>query len=142
MLPEVAPGLGISASGLEAERMRIEIAAHNLANVNSTKDVEGGVFQRRQAVFTAMYDEAIDGESRGLKGVKIDNVIRDDAAPVSKYMPWHPEADGNGYVQLPNISSMVEMLDIMTATRAYEANLSAMRQAKTMFNATIDLLKA
>ena len=141
MLPELAPGLNISATGLRAERMRLEIAAHNLANTHTTKDVDGGHYKRREPVFRALMDDAMRDTSKSLRGVEVDDVIKIDSEPMTKYLPWHPSADDEGFVKLPNISPMMEMLDIMTATRSYEANLNAMKQGKLLYQQTIDLLK-
>ncbi|OVE77702.1 flagellar basal body rod protein FlgC [bacterium F16] len=141
MIPELAPGMRISATGMDAERMRMEIASHNLANSHTTKDVDGAQYKRRIPVFKSMIDEAMKKEAAGLEGVKVDDVVLDHSPGESKYLPWHPDADSDGYVKMPNISPMIEMLDIMTASRMYEANLSAIKQGKQMYKGTIDLLR-
>ncbi|MCJ8330446.1 MAG: flagellar basal body rod protein FlgC [Lentisphaeria bacterium] len=135
---DLMPGMAISASGLEAERIRMEVASHNLANTQTTKDVNGGAYQRRQVVFAEKLSESINGSS--LNGVEVSDVIRDQRAAIERYQPWHPDSDENGFVKYPDISAIEEMLDIMTATRAYEANLTAMKQSKQMVEQTISRL--
>ena len=141
MALELIPGMSINASGLEAERMRMEAASHNLANAHSTKDVDGGPFKRRLVVFESVYKDNFKRIDNELNGVRVADVIKQEGEAISRYMPWHPEADENGHVSMPDISPMTEMVDIMTAVRAYEANLNAMKSAKTMANQTLDLLQ-
>lgn len=140
---ELIPGMSVSASGLEAERLRMEITAGNLANIHSTRDVDGGVYQRRQVVFAAALDDALDGGIDGkLAGVEVSSVIKDQRPPQEVYAPYHPDADENGMVRRPNISPIEEMVDMMTAARAYEANLAALKEARKLADQTIALGKA
>ena len=87
---DLMPGMAISASGLEAERIRMEVASHNLANTQTTKDVNGGAYQRRQVVFAEKLSESINGSS--LNGVEVSDVIRDQRAAIERYQPWHPDS--------------------------------------------------
>ena len=142
MFPAISPSSRISSTGLAAEQMRLRVAANNLANINSTRDVDGGPYQRRQVVFATV---SKPGAARGLdelQGVRVNDIVRDNAPPQSKHMPWHPDADANGMGQVPDISPMNEMVDIITATRSYEANLAAKRQSSKINQKTIELLKA
>jgi len=139
----LVPSLNISATGLEAERTRMSVAANNLANVHSTRGQDGVLYQRRQVVFAAVMDDAVSRErpADALGGVKIDDVVADPRPPAETYAPYHPHADSRGMVQTPNISPIEEMLDMITAGRAYDSNLSAMKQSREMAMRTIDLLK-
>ena len=138
---ELIPGAQISSTGLAAERLRMEVAANNIANANSTRDANGVLFQRLQVVFAAALENALsdDRPGGGLAGVRIVDVIRDDRPPIEIHSPGHPHADANGNVQTANISPLQEMVDMITATRAYEANLAAMKQSREMAEKTIEL---
>lgn len=142
---ELIPAMRIASSGLAAENARMTVAANNLANVNSTKDVTGkGPYQRRELVFQAVFQDALSNGSdgvKGLDGVKISSLERNDSAPINTYMPYHPAADKNGMVAMPNIQPVKEMVDMVSATRSYEANLSVIKQSKDMAKRMIDLLK-
>lgn len=135
------PGAQISSSGLYAERVRMETVANNLANVNSTGGDDGGVYRRRVAVFDASFKDQFGEGVNDLNGVKVNEVALDDRDPVEKYAPYHPLADENGMVAMPNISPIEEMLDMITATRAYEANLSIMNESKKMADKTINMFR-
>ena len=117
-----------SASGLTAERTRMEVIANNIANVNTTRTESGGPFRRMLVTYMA---------KPGLKGVYIPpNGIREDRSlsnPLKlKFDPGHPDADENGYVHMPNVDTVTEMVDMITATRSYEANVQAINPAKIM----------
>ena len=132
-------GLRISSSGLAAERIRMNVISENLANANTTK-VEGqeGPYKRKDVVFTArdsgvvfkdLMRQAMDPN---LKEVKVDSIVEDKKAPKLVYNPGHPEANKEGYVAMPNISVMEEMVNMITATRAFEANTTALNATKSM----------
>jgi len=141
MAIELVPAINISYSALRAERMRMRVAANNLSNIHSTNDENGNLYQRRQVVFSSVLADRIsDADSTyNLKGVKVDGIVLDNRPPVEHYAPYHPEADDNGMVKMPAISPIEEMLDMITATRAYEANLSVIKQSREMANKTINL---
>ena len=131
--------LSISASGMTAERLRMDVVADNLANVNTTRTPEGGPFRRRRVLFEPQrnsFGAALGAARRGagtsLGGVRVVSVAEDGSAPRRVYDPGHPDAAFDGYVSLPNISTVTEMVDMMTATRAYEANVAAVQAAKHM----------
>jgi len=138
---ELIPGSGILASGMSAERERMEIVASNLANANSTGP--NGAYRRRFAVFQTVLNDGLDATevASGLGGVKVSSVEQDSSAGNKIYAPYHPNAGPDGMVEVPNVSPMEEMMDLVTATRAYETNLSAMKQAKDMADKTIQLGK-
>ena len=135
----------ISASGLAAERMRMEVLANNIANANSTRTEDGGPFRRQEVVFSAILDQHLHaGGGRGVKGlggVRIDGVV-DDPAPFNRiYNPGHPDADAQGYVQLPNVHLPMEMVNLISASRAYEANLKVLQSFKQMAEQALSLLR-
>lgn len=126
----------VSASALEAQRQRMNIIASNMANVYTTRTDEGGPYRRKDVVFSVM---PVEAGSAKLDGVKVDNVITDPTPPKLVYDPAHPDADKNGYVALPDINSLEEMVNMMMAMRAYEASVSTFNMSKTMFMKTLEL---
>jgi len=123
----------ISASGLTAERLRLETIANNLANINTTRTAEGGPYRRQTLVFAEKLKKAIGSPSkfRGA-GVQVVEIVHDPGEPRLVYDPSHPDAREDGYVAYPDINVVNEMVDMITATRAYEANITAINAAKTM----------
>ena len=142
----------VSASGLSAERLSMDVIANNLANVNTTRTPEGVPFKRQLIVFQQKIDYSAKdaAEQRGedstevgnLAGVKAVGIVPDPGPDKMVYDPTHPDADANGYVHYPNIEVVKEMVDMMAASRAYEANVSAIQEARAMGNAVLGLLKA
>jgi len=137
-------GMNISASGLSAERMRMDVVANNIANANSTRTAGGGPYRRQQVAFTAAMDQAIGralGAPDNLKGVRVLGV-RPDQSPLRKvHEPWHPDADADGYVEMPNVSVPREMVDLITASSAYEANLKSLEIFKQLAEESLGLLR-
>jgi flagellar basal-body rod protein FlgC len=129
------PEMQISASGLNAERTRLEVIARNIANVNTTKTTDGGVF-RRQLVELVSNNEPEDGE---LPTVAVAGVVTDPSPLRQVYDPSHPDADAKGYVAKPNVDVMLEMVDLLGATRAYQANITALQSTKEMIRRAIDI---
>ncbi len=128
--------LRVSATGLEAQKIRLNVIASNLANINSTRTPEGGPYKRKDVVFiTYIYDKIS-------QGVDVQKIIEDERPPRIVYDPSHPDADPNGYVRYPNVNPMEEMINMISASRAYEANLTMINSYKEMFLRTLDLLKA
>jgi flagellar basal-body rod protein FlgC len=141
-------GIEASASGLTAERMRLDLIASNLANAESTRTENGGPYKRKVALFAprgARYSfRDILSSSFGAapEGVEVTGV-REDQSPFKRvYMPGHPDADKDGYVTYPNVDVTTEMVDMMAATRAYEANVTAIEAAKTIAQRALDLLRS
>ncbi|OIQ12526.1 flagellar basal body rod protein FlgC [Neomoorella thermoacetica] len=135
---ELLPALAISASGLTAERLRLDIIANNLANINTTRTPQGGPYRREVPVFAERLQEAM-GQLPGRPssrapgaGVEVAAIVEDNSPPRLVYDPSHPDADANGYVHLPNINIVNEMVDMITASRAYEANVTVLNAAKAM----------
>jgi flagellar basal-body rod protein FlgC len=130
-----ASAMAVAASALKAQQARMRVIAENLANADSTSRAAGGDPYRRQIpVFSAQ-------EINGAQGVKMVRVEQDQGAFRTAYEPGHPGADANGYVKLPNVSSLVEALDMKAAQRAYEANMNVIEAARAMQTRTLDLLK-
>ncbi|WP_258359729.1 flagellar basal body rod protein FlgC [Moorella sulfitireducens (nom. illeg.)] len=131
---ELLPALAISASGLTAERLRLDLIANNLANINTTRTPRGGPYRRQVPVFAEKLREAM-GQTPGLapgRGVEVAAIVEDSTPPRLVYDPSHPDAGADGYVALPNINIVNEMVDLITATRAYEANVTVLNAAKAM----------
>ena len=127
----------VSASGLQAQRQRMNLIASNMANAHTTRTENGGPYRRKDAVFSVQPIAANPGE--GLEGVQVVDVQEDQAPPQMVYDPGHPDADNDGYVASPNISVIEEMANMMMATRAYEANVAAFNISKAMLMKTFEI---
>jgi len=127
----------ISASGLFAQRTRLDVIANNIANAETTRTIEGGPYVRQEVTF----QEALDNKLRAGAGVEVESVGPDPTPARMVYDPGHPDARPDGYVAMPNINIIEEMVDMTAATRSYEANVTAMNAAKTMITAAIDIGK-
>lgn len=156
----------IAGYGLSAQRFRVQVISSNIANANTTRTDEGGPFRRGEVVFKSFdfnkelnkrlgvdnnmlkYEDPLDEGDLGavprppIMSVYIDKVVRDDRAPLMKYDPSNPDANSEGYVAYPNINPVVEMADLIEATRAYQANVSAFQSAKSMANNAISMFQA
>lgn len=129
--------LSISASGMAAQRARAELLTENLANSETTRTPDGGPYRRKDVVFetqsfSSMFDSA---------GVAVSEIVVDERDPEQRYLPSHPDAAANGYVAFPRINPAEEMVDLMGASRNYEANIASMSVAKEMIQRSIDLLR-
>ncbi|MCR8746717.1 flagellar basal body rod protein FlgC [Romboutsia lituseburensis] len=130
----VFSGMRISASGLSAERMRMDVISSNVANVKTTRTEEGGAYRRKVASFEENYDEKL-----GMLGVKTV-AIEEDKSPLRKlYEPNHPDADEQGYVEYPNVDLLVEMSDLISASRAYESNIDTLNAQKGMISKALEI---
>jgi len=130
----------ISGTGLSAERFRMEVVANNIANANSTKSANGGPFRRQEVVFA----EVLGGAGGGMPtfgGVQAVEVVEDQSELPRVYMPGHPEADADGMVTMPNVNLPMEMVNLMTASRAYEANLRAAQTFRTLNEQALLILR-
>jgi flagellar basal-body rod protein FlgC len=145
----ILDSLSISASALTAERTRMDVTAENLANAQTTRTEAGGAYRRKVVVlaqdgaaassFGAQLGKAMGSTTGG--GVKVAGITEDATPLKTVYDPGHPDADASGYVQLPNVEPVEEMVDLITESRAYEANVTAMQTAKAMFSRTLDILR-
>ena len=143
--------LKVSASALTAERQRAEIATANMANAETTRTVAGGPYKRKEVVFSSqgrssfrlMFASTNAPASNQVAGaVRVSQVVDDPTPAIKRFDPGHPDADKDGYVSLPNINPVQEMVDLMGATRAYQMNASAVSAAKQMIQQSIDILKS
>lgn len=139
--------ISISSSGLSAQRQRAELLVENLANSETTRTAEGGPYRRKDAVFTtaevetpfaSVFSSQMDGSSTG---VRVSEIVVDPREPERRYMPGHPDADSGGYVGIPRVNPAEDMVDLMGASRNYQANVTAMSAVKDMIHRSIDLLK-
>lgn len=135
--------INISSSGLSAQRARVENATSNVANAQTTRTPEGGPYRRKDVVFQSVsFDNTLAVELENLsEGVEVVDVLPDETPFERRYEPGHPDADADGYVLFPNVNVMGEMLDLASAARSYEANLSAMNIAKTLIARTLEIGK-
>ncbi|MEZ7934955.1 MAG: flagellar basal body rod protein FlgC [Sulfurospirillum sp.] len=155
----------ISSYGLSAQRFRMDVISSNIANANTTRTSEGGPYQRKDVVFKAIdfnktLNEKIAGNSNmlgyenplddpflqenanpAIMSVAVDKVVRDESEFRYKYEPSHPDANEEGYVAYPNVNPVIEMSNLVEATRAYQANVSAFQSAKSIAQSAIDILK-
>jgi flagellar basal-body rod protein FlgC len=139
-----------AGSGLSAERLRMDVTSENLANAQTTKGADGRPYRRKEVV---LQEQDGNGSSFGrvfaaamtkgdnARGVKVAGIVEDQSEMRRVYDPSHPDADKDGYVTLPNINSVTEMTELITSSRAYEADVTAMQTAKTMFSKTLDILR-
>ena len=146
-------GIDAAASGLTAERLRMDVISNNIANVNSTRTVDGGPFKRKYVIFqpreaeknsfSAMLDGAMTkgSKNRAGDGVRAIGIGTDDSMGKLVYDPGHPDANADGYVELPNVDIVTEMVDMITASRAYEANVTTINAAKSMAQQALNISK-
>ena len=141
----------ISASGLAAQRIRMNVIASNLANINTTKTPEGGPYRRKDVFFRPIEVNKLGGGSdvskarisfkdeieRQLRGVNISRVVKDQKDPRQVYNPSHPDANDKGYVGMPNINMITEVVTMMNSQRSYEANVTAINATKAMINKSL-----
>jgi flagellar basal-body rod protein FlgC len=134
--------LDISASGLSAQRMRMNVIASNIANANSLVTPEGGPYRRREVTFsTVLKSVAADAPGANLGGVSVASVAVSKQPPKTIYDPAHPMADKKGFVQVPDVDVTKEMVDMVSAQREYEANLSAMKAYREMVRSSLTILR-
>jgi flagellar basal-body rod protein FlgC len=133
----------ISASGLEAQRIRMNAIASNLANAQSTRSDEGGPYRRKDVIFESkpagfgdVFQTSLDS---GTAGVSVSGVIEDQRPFKVVFDPQHPDANEKGYVELPNVNLLEEMVNMMSASRSYEANVTALNTTKTMVNKALEI---
>jgi flagellar basal-body rod protein FlgC len=135
--------IAVSASGLTAQRRRLEVLVSNMVNANTTQPVGMEPFRRKDVLFTASPPQSSFGAELedAVQGVEISRVVTDSSDPIKRYEPGHPHADKDGFVTYPNINAMEEMVNVLSATRSYEANLQAVNAAKEMAQKTLEILR-
>jgi flagellar basal-body rod protein FlgC len=137
--------MDVSASGLSAQRRRLEVLVSNLVNADTTAPAGAEPYRRKDVVFAATTPQATFGGEladamEGVHGVEVSEIVTDQSAPIRRYEPGHPHADKDGYVTYPNINPMEEMVNMLSATRSYEANLQAVSTAKEMAQKTLNII--
>ena len=135
----------ISASGMAAERLRMEVVANNIANHQSTRTLEGGPFRRQQVLFSTAFDNASGfgfPNADQMHGVQVLGIEADASELPRIYQPGHPDSDADGFVTMPNVQLPNEMVDLITASRSYEANLKVLRTFREMTEQALALLRA
>lgn len=139
--------LSVSVSGMEAQRTRAELLTENLANADTTRTAEGGPYRRKDAQFESQgvgsaFSDAFSGAMNGEStGVGVANIVVDQRDPERRYMPGHPDADADGYVAYPRLNPAEDMVDLVGASRGYQANVASMTAIKDMLQRSIDLLR-
>lgn len=139
--------LSVSASGMSAQRARTEVLVENLANSETTRTPEGGPYRRKDVVFAedgslgSFGSEFSSAMGPALSGVTVSETTIDDSAPEMRYQPGHPDANKDGYVAYPKINPAEDMVDLMGASRGYEANVAAISAVKDMINKSLDLFR-
>jgi flagellar basal-body rod protein FlgC len=134
----------ISASGLTAERTRMEVVANNIANAFSTRSASGGPFRRQDVVFATVLDHQLGrhgGSGQNLRGVQVVGTVDDLSDFPLVYNPGHPDADQRGYVAMPNVLLPIEMVNLITANRAYEANLKVLQAFRQQADQALLILR-
>src|SRR5664279_398052 len=138
--------LSISASGMAAQRTRAELLTENLANAETTRTPEGGPYRRKDVVFQTEaaglpFASVMNSEMGGSGGVSVSEILVDQRDPEQRFMPGHPDASPNGYVAYPRVNPAEEMVDLMSASNGYQANVASMSAVKEMIQRSIDLLR-
>jgi flagellar basal-body rod protein FlgC len=139
--------IAISASGMDAQRTRAELITENMANADTTRTPEGGPYRRKDAIFSSSptgqsFSQAMSEFSGDpAQGVSVSRIVVDDSDPERRYLPGHPDADPDGYVAFPKINPAEEMVDLMSASRSYQANVAAISAVKDMIARSMDLFK-
>ncbi|MDE7319663.1 MAG: flagellar basal body rod protein FlgC [Lachnospiraceae bacterium] len=142
----------ICASGLSAQRLRMEIASENISNIDTTRTEAGGAYRRKEVVFesygTNSFRDALRNAAKGKGisstgvGVRVAEIVEDDREMKMVYNPEHPDADENGYVEMPNVDLLKETVDSMSATRSYDANVTALNALKLMAQKALEIGKS
>jgi flagellar basal-body rod protein FlgC len=141
---QILGAANISASGLTAERVRMEVVANNIANAFSTRSASGGPFRRQDVLFGAVLDRQLRsgrGGQGNLNGVQVLGIVNDTSDFPVIYNPGHPDANGDGFVAMPNVSLPIEMVNLITANRAYEANLKVLQAFRQQADQILSLLR-
>lgn len=139
--------MNVSASGMTAQRFRMDVIAQNIANVNTTRDEDGNVYRRKTVVFNEKnalnFGDTLYNSLNVFRpsGVRVTHVVEDQSDLKMVYDPSHPDADENGYVSYPNVEPITEMTNLIDSSRAYEANVTAFNAAKSIATKGLELFK-
>lgn len=139
--------LSVSASGMVAQRFRVNTISENIANAQTTRTPQGGPYRRREVIFAAVsndrtFEDELKSQERSddpATEVKVVGVVQDERPPILKFDPSHPDSNEEGYVEMPNINTMEEMVNLMVATRSYEANVATFNASKRMAQSALDI---
>jgi flagellar basal-body rod protein FlgC len=142
-MPTLSTAISAAASALTAERARIEVAVSNMANAESTRGPDGQPYRRRDVVLASAPDNTFDSamNKAGAVGVRVAAVVEDTSPFRRRYDPSHPDADGEGFVAMPNVDAPEEMVDMLSASRAYQANLTAIGLIRDMVQKALELAR-
>lgn len=139
--------MNISATGLTAQRLRMDVISENIANVSTTRTSDGGPYKRKTVLFqeiqekdtfSSLFKDATRRVNQGM-GVRVSKIATDDSPGILSYDPSHPDADEEGYVRMPNVNIVEEMVNMISASRSYEANVTAIGSTKSMIAKTLEL---
>ncbi len=139
--------IDVSASGMSAQRERAEVLVENIANAETTRTAEGGPYRRRDVVFesspvSSQFSSELGSQlAQQATGVKVSQIAVDNSQPNRRYLPGHPDADQDGYVLFPHMNPAQDMVDLLGASRSYQANVSAISAVKDMIQRSIDLFR-
>jgi flagellar basal-body rod protein FlgC len=136
--------LQVSASGMQAERTRAEALVENMANAETTRTPQGGPYRRKDVTFSSELQESPFSavfQNELATGVTVSEITEDNSPPEMRYLPNHPDANGEGYVAFPKMNPVEDMADLLNTTRSYQANIAAMTAVKDMITNSIALLK-
>jgi len=128
----------VSATGMSAQRLRLDVISTNIANAETTRTERGEPYRRKIPVFSEYLRRAVDGKVESL-GVRVVRIVEDQTPFRLVYDPTHPDANEDGYVQMPNVNVLREMVDLMDAQRAYEANVAAFNVTKSIVNSALQI---
>ena len=134
----VFQAMNISASGLTAERLRMDVVAGNIANQNTTRTENGEAYRRKIAVFSEYLETSKTGQNQ-VAGIRAVEIVEDDSDLIPVYDPTHPDANEEGYYLMPNVNVLNEMVDLMVASRSYEANVTVMNATKGMYMKALEI---
>lgn len=138
---DLLPGIDVTSDALNAEKIRLEVIGQNIANAQTTRGPGGVPYQRQVVTFETQLRDAIGANGSPLTGLRVAGITNDPTPGDLVFNPGHPHADANGMVQMPNVKLSQEMVDLITASRAYEANLSVVRTARQMAQRAIQIGK-
>lgn len=141
-MPTLSSAINASATGLDAQRARMEVAISNMANAESTHSADGQPYRRREVVLESRpFESSFDPAADAVHGVRVAAVLEDQAPFMRRYEPGHPDADPEGYVAVPNVDVPEEMVDMVSAARAYQANLTAISLIRDTIQRALELAK-
>jgi len=138
--------LNVSATGLTAQRLRMDTISQNIANINTTRTPEGGPYRRKVTLFQEIPDQSFNRIFQNTinrpvlgAGVRVSEIAADNTPGDRVYEPGHPDADADGYITMPNVNIVSEMVDMISASRSYEANVTAINSSKSMIAKTMEI---